>query len=208
LLALYCLLFFRSVGHGAANKALHRSCGRRVFCFSSIHRPQPGERRRYALTCHIIRTAKMATTFEHRHHRCSPRYLRVRAVIEFLIAAVLAVRFSFSHWAIGLLTFVVLSLVVWFRNKCMSMYRFSFDETQIRTRKIFTDHIDVAVPIYHVQAISVTEGLLEAMLDAGTIEISTGSSQPEHSRFTWPHIHNAREVAMDLRQALSTRRSA
>jgi hypothetical protein len=29
------------------NKALHRSCGRRVFCFSSFHRPQPGERHRY-----------------------------------------------------------------------------------------------------------------------------------------------------------------
>ncbi len=37
----------------AANKALHRSCGRRVFCFSSIHRPQPGERRRSAIDTHM-----------------------------------------------------------------------------------------------------------------------------------------------------------
>jgi hypothetical protein len=38
------------------NNALHRRCGRRVFCFSSIRRPQPGERRRSAF--HATRSSR------------------------------------------------------------------------------------------------------------------------------------------------------
>ena len=127
------------------------------------------------------------------------------ATIQLAVATVFAIAFSFAHWGIGLLIFVLFTVAVWFQNKTRSMYRFSFSGTEIRTRKIFTNHIDVTVPTHQVQTVSVHEGILEALLDAGTIEITTASSKSDHSHFTWPHIHDAREIAKDLRLTLAAK---
>ena len=148
----------------------------------------------------------ISITSESRTILCSQKYLRVLAIFEIAIATLLAIAFSFAHWVVGLLILVFFIVAVWFQHKSMSMYRFTFSSTEIRTRKVFTNHIDVTVPTHQVQTVSVHQGILEAFLDAGTIEISTASSKSDHSHFTWPHIHDAREIAKELRLAVASKR--
>ena len=131
--------------------------------------------------------------------RCSEKYLRVRFTLELGLALVFATVFVFIHWVIGIVLFLLFVPLIWFRNRCLSMYRFTFGNGEIRTRKVFTNHVDVTTPIHQIQSVAAYEGILEGLLGAGTIEITTGSSHSDNARYLWPHIHDAQRIADELR---------
>ena len=146
---------------------------------------------------------------------CSSKYLRVRCVLELAIVGWIATvciwclqgRFAWGwvHWAIGLALFLILGALVLLRIKCLSMYRFTFGAGEIRTRKIFTNHLNVTTPAHQIQSVSVHEGVLEALLGVGTIEISTASSRARDAVYIWPHIQDARRVAEKMRAAFASK---
>jgi len=146
---------------------------------------------------------------------CSSKYLRVRCVFELLLVAWIAVicawclqgsfTWRWGHWAIGIAVFLILGALVLLRIKCLSMYRFTFGSSEIRTRKFFTSHRNVTTPAHQIQSVSAHEGILEALLGVGTIEISTASSRHEHAVYIWPHIQDARQVAEEMRAAVASK---
>jgi membrane protein YdbS with pleckstrin-like domain len=151
------------------------------------------------------KSERTLTKSETKTIRCSDKYLRVRFAIELAIAAAISIVFGLASWVVGLVIFLILGGIVWFRNKCMSMYRFTFGSGEIRTRKVFTNHIDVTAPTHQIQSVSAHEGILEALLGAGSIEITTASSHHDHANFTWPHIHDARTIVEELRVAVASK---
>jgi membrane protein YdbS with pleckstrin-like domain len=163
----------------------------------------------------LERTAPPANSPKPTTVSCSSRYLRVRCVFELALVAWIAATcvwclqgaftLRWSHWAIGLAVFLILGGLVLLRFKCLSMYRFAFDSGEIRTRKVFTSHRNVTTPAHQIQSISAHEGVLEALLGVGTIEISTASSRHDHAVYTWPHIQDARRVAEEMRVAVASK---
>jgi membrane protein YdbS with pleckstrin-like domain len=145
------------------------------------------------------------TTSKPKTIRCSDKCLRVRFFLDLALVAGISIAFGLAHWVVALVMFLILGGAAWFRSKCMSMYRFTFGNSDIRTRKVFTNHIDVTTPAHQIQSVSAHEGILEALLGAGTIEITTASSHQEHAKYTWPHIHDARTVAEELRVAVASK---
>ncbi|MCA9248864.1 MAG: PH domain-containing protein [Planctomycetales bacterium] len=127
-------------------------------------------------------------------------------MLELVFVAGISIAFGFTNWVGALVMFSILGGAVWFRSKCKAMYRFTFGSGEIRTQKVFTNHIDVTTPVHQIQSVSAYEGILEALLGAGTIEFTTASSHQEHAKYTWPHIHDARTIAEELRVAVASRK--
>jgi membrane protein YdbS with pleckstrin-like domain len=147
----------------------------------------------------------MSTPSESEVHCCSAKYLRVRLSLELGLLIAISASFAVVNWVVGFSVFLFLVGVVWFRMKCKSMYRFKFGGGEIRTRKVFTNHNDVTTPFHQIQSVAAYEGVLEALLGAGTIEITTASSHTDHARFIWPHIDDAPMVADRLRALIASK---
>jgi membrane protein YdbS with pleckstrin-like domain len=139
--------------------------------------------------------------------RCDRRYLKVRLLTQLGFLTVLAVatlvwrrRIEIGVVAGGLAVFAV---ITWFVRRTWS---FTVGSDHIRTEKLFTKQINLRTPLDQVVGINTYEGVLEALLDVGTIEISTASSQRDHVSIKWPHLHDAHFVASRLEALLKEKR--
>lgn len=87
-------------------------------------------------------------------------------------------------------------------------FRFTLRDESIRTQKLFSQHLDVSTPIGRIQGVSAYEGILEALLDVGTLEISTASSHGQHALFIWPHLKASRQIARTIQDMIETEKNA
>jgi membrane protein YdbS with pleckstrin-like domain len=139
--------------------------------------------------------------------RCSTRYLRVKLLINYFFFGVIfcfmASQSKAPHEApeiiISLVLILALILVPLLNIWVKSMYSFKIGRTCIATKKIFTSHGDISIPNHNIQSVSCVGGVLEAFCGAGTIEISTASSDPGCAKVIWPHIPNPEAVVKILR---------
>lgn len=136
--------------------------------------------------------------------RCDRRYLRVRMLVELSLTVVLSILVGLASVVAACIVGALLALMVIFGTWVRSTYRFTLHPDSIQTQKLFTQHIDVTTPIARIQSVSAHEGILEAMLDVGTLEISTASSHDDHASFRWPHLASSREVAARMQEVLTS----
>lgn len=141
--------------------------------------------------------------------RCDRRYLAVCYGTQLVVlTSLLLADLVFWH-TIGVAVLAsilaVFTLLKWVIRKT---WKFAITADQLRTEKLFTDHIDLRTPLDQVAGIKAYEGVLEALLDVGTIEISTVSSQRDHVAIKWPHLRNAQHVADQLERYLKEKRSS
>lgn len=135
--------------------------------------------------------------------RCSARYLRVQLLINYFFFGVIfyfmASQSKAPHEAPEIIIPLTLITVPLLRMWVKSMYSFKIGHTCITTKKIFTSHGDISIPNHNIQSVSCVGGVLEAFCGAGTIEISTASSDPGCAKVIWPHIPNPEAVVKILR---------
>ena len=89
-----------------------------------------------------------------------------------------------------------------------TLHRFTIAPDYIRTEKQFSAHLDVTTRLAVIQGVSVYEGVLEALLGVGSIEISTASSQGGHTNVVWPHLAAHRRLARELQDVVQAIRHA
>src|SRR5207248_7321796 len=136
------------------------------------------------------------------------RYLYVKACIHACLFTLVALPLAIFLSIINELAFVLLGafliLIIWW---VPSLYRFTISSDCVRTEKPFSAHLDVTTPSDVIQGISVYEGVIEAIVGVGTIEISTASSHGGHAHFVWPHLAGHRELARQLQMFVKANRS-
>lgn len=141
--------------------------------------------------------------------RCDRRYLTARfGSILFVFMVLFFIDLLFWHTIVIAGLMGTLSLCVLMDWGIKKTWKFSISSNQIRTEKLFTGPIDLRTPLDQIVGINAYEGILEALLDVGTIEISTASSQHDHVAIKWPHLRNARKVADRLEILLKEKRSS
>ncbi|MGD2206144.1 MAG: PH domain-containing protein [Anaerolineae bacterium] len=131
--------------------------------------------------------------------RCDRRYLGVRLGAQIAVLAVLAMVGLLAWHTIAIAVVSgILALFAILKWIIRQTWKFTVGPDQIRTEKLFTSQIDLRTPLEQIVGINAYEGILEAILGVGTIEISTASSQRDHVAIKWPHLRNARSVANSL----------
>ncbi|MBL7189363.1 MAG: PH domain-containing protein [Phycisphaerae bacterium] len=141
--------------------------------------------------------------------RCDRRYLAICLGVQLAVLAAVALA-DLIFWQTVAIAVVcgilaLFALIKWLIRKT---WKFTIGADQIRTEKLFTGHIDLRTPLDQVVGINAYEGIIEALLDVGTIEISTASSQRDHVAIKWPHLRDARKVADRLESLLKEKRSS
>lgn len=131
-------------------------------------------------------------------YQCDRRFLVISAVIYIAVGVTLGLVLTTISITFGIvlgLLVVASAIIRWIIQRT---YRFTVTDDTIRTEKLFTKDIDVTTPVSKVQSVSVSEGILQAILNVGTIEITTASSDGFRATFKWSHLRNPREVASRL----------
>lgn len=141
--------------------------------------------------------------------RCDRRYLAFCFGTQFVLLACLLI-VDLVFWdTIGIAVVAcILMLFAFLKWAIQKSWKFTITADQVRTEKLFTGHIDLRTPLDQVVGINEYEGILEALFDVGTIEISTASSQRDHVAIKWPHLRNARKVASRIEALLKEKRSS
>ena len=139
--------------------------------------------------------------------RCDRRYLGICLATQLaILAAVIVANRVLGYRGIVEAVSVSLVVVVIVRWLIQLTWKFTSGPDQLRTEKLFTNHIDLRTPLDQVVGIQAYEGVIEAILGVGTIEISTASSLREHVSVQWPHLRNARAEANRLESLLKEKR--
>lgn len=142
-----------------------------------------------------------------RVYRCDRRFLAARLMIHLLLATLIGVLSGMAFVGLGVAVGVLLFVIAVCRWAVYRSYRFTVGHDTLRTEMLFTEHIDVTTPISQIQGVSAYEGVIEALFDVGTVEISTASSNAKHSTLCWPYLSKHRAIAENLRHnAAATRR--
>lgn len=141
--------------------------------------------------------------------QCDRRYLAVCFGVQLVVLALLILAdLVFWHTVVVAVAAGIIALFAFLKWGICKTWKFTIGADQIRTEKLFTGHIDLRTPLDQVVGINASEGILEALLDVGTIEISTASSQRDHVAIKWPHLRNARKVAERFEVLLKEKRSS
>ncbi|WP_165700989.1 YdbT family protein [Crateriforma conspicua] len=134
---------------------------------------------------------------------CSRKYLFARSVMEIGLTAALLCAVAWFDWIVALCIALLAVMPLWFLWKCRTMYRFAFGNGQIRTHKVFTNHVDISAPAHAIQSVAVYQGVVESICNAGTIEIDTSGTNLQNAKFVWPHLPDPDSVASELRMLAS-----
>jgi len=136
--------------------------------------------------------------------RCDRRYLGTILTIQLgvlTIVAVLDLIFLGAYALAGVCILLAITAAV--RWAIHRTYRFTLGDDVVRTEKLFTQHIDVRTPVEKVVSVSAYEGIVEAIVGVGTVEISTASSDSGHATIRWPHVRGHRKVVAAIEQRRS-----
>jgi len=139
-------------------------------------------------------------------YRCDRRCLQLILAIHLLVALGIGVGLGLGSLWVGVLCGLLASLVALFTWFIRRTWRFTLTDSVVRTEKNFTKDIDLTTPIANIQGVSAYEGIFEALIGVGTVEISTASSNGDHMTVRWPFLARHREIAEILKSKMSAAR--
>ena len=136
------------------------------------------------------------------------KYLRARAFCEVCSVLVISLTLTATSLALGIFALLVGLCAVWFFFHVRRMDKYTIDECELRTKKLFSDQVDLSTSISRVQSVSVHQGILEVRYGAGTVMITLAATDPGQSEILWRHISNPDLVADAIRDLVKKQEAA
>ena len=131
--------------------------------------------------------------------RCDRRYLKILFYFQLTLLFLLNI-YAFVndayHLTILSVPFFPIILYNWAIRR---LWKYTIESDYIRTEKLFTKEIEVQSPIHSIKQINVYEGVLEALFDVGTVEISIETNIV----IKWRYIQKPRMVEERIKSLLS-----